>query len=73
VPVHTQGRLGHGDQLQGVQGQHPTFTRAKQNVATAAPLLDTLPTPSTDVVDKVYQQLEDILSTAIVQQVKSSL
>jgi hypothetical protein len=52
---------------------HPTFARASQNVAIAAALLDTLPVPSTDRVDKVYRQLKDILSIAVVQQVESSL
>jgi hypothetical protein len=52
--------------------QYPAFTRASQNMATAVTLLDTLPTPSTDEVDKVYRQLKDILDTAIVQQVEGS-
>jgi hypothetical protein len=30
----------------------PAFTRASQNIATVAALLDTLPAPSTDKVDK---------------------
>jgi hypothetical protein len=34
---------------------HPTFASASQNVAAAVALLDTLPAPSTDGVDKVYQ------------------
>jgi hypothetical protein len=38
-----------------------------QNMVKVAALLDTLPTPSTDGVDKVYQQLKDILSTAATQ------
>jgi hypothetical protein len=42
-------------------------------MATVAALLDTLPTPSTDGVDKVYHQLKDILSIATAQQVESSL
>jgi hypothetical protein len=42
-------------------------------VAAAALLLDTLPTPSTDGVDKVYHQLKDILDVAIEQQMESSL
>jgi hypothetical protein len=33
----------------------PTFTRASQNVAVVAALLDTLLVPSTDGVDKVYR------------------
>jgi hypothetical protein len=36
----------------------PTFTRASQTLAIVAALLDTLPTPSTDGVDKVYHQLK---------------
>jgi hypothetical protein len=48
-------------------GQCLSFARVNQNVATAAMLLDTLPAPSTDGVDKVYQQLKDILSSAVVQ------
>jgi hypothetical protein len=42
---------------------HPTFASASQNVAAAVALLDTLPAPSTDGVDKVYQQLKDIPRT----------
>jgi hypothetical protein len=44
--------------------QLPTFTRASQNVAAVAVLLDTLPTPSTDRVGKVYQELKSILGAA---------
>jgi hypothetical protein len=36
-------------------------------------LLDTLPAPSTDRVDKVFCQLKDILDIAATQQVESSL
>jgi hypothetical protein len=36
-------------------------------------LLDTLPVASTDGVDKVYQQLKDILSASAAQQVESFL
>jgi hypothetical protein len=50
----------------------PTFTRASQNVAVAAALLDTLLVPSTDGVDKVYRQLKDILGITAVQQAESS-
>jgi hypothetical protein len=42
-------------------------------VATAAVLLDTLPAPSTDGVNKVYQQLKNILDTTVMQQAESSL
>jgi hypothetical protein len=41
-------------------------------VATAA-LLDTLPTPSTDGVDKVCLQLKGILSVTATQKAESSL
>jgi hypothetical protein len=44
-----------------------------QNVAVAATLLDTLPAPSIDGVDRVYCQLRDILGIAVEQQTKSSL
>jgi hypothetical protein len=40
-------------------------------VATA--LLDTLPTPSTNRVDKVYCQMKDILGITVAQQAESSL
>jgi hypothetical protein len=42
-------------------------------VAAVAMLLITLPALSIDGVDKVYQQPKDILSTATMQQVESSL
>jgi hypothetical protein len=44
-----------------------------QNVSTAAALLDTLLSPSTDEVDKLYHELKDILSIAATPQVESSL
>jgi hypothetical protein len=49
----------------GVVGgrQHPTLARANQNVATMVMLLDTFPASFTDGVDKVYQQLKDLLGT----------
>jgi hypothetical protein len=53
--------------------QHPAFTRASQNVATVAALLDTLPGPSNDGKDNVYHQLKDILDITAVQQAESSL
>jgi hypothetical protein len=43
------------------------FTKASQNVASAAALLYALSTPSTDGVGKVYQRLKSILGTAVVQ------
>jgi hypothetical protein len=53
--------------------QDLTFARASQNVATAAALLDTLPTPSINGVSKVYRQLKDILDVATKQHAESSL
>jgi hypothetical protein len=44
-----------------------TFARASQNVAAAAGLLDTLPTPSTSGLNKVYCQLRGILDGAAEQ------
>jgi hypothetical protein len=41
--------------------QRPTFNRARQNVVTTAVLLDTMPAPFDDGVDKLYLQLTDIL------------
>jgi hypothetical protein len=71
----------HGSVLEACQAtpvghaewQLPTFTRASQNVATVAVLLDTLPAPSTDQVGTVYQQLKNILGTTTTQHVESSL
>jgi hypothetical protein len=51
----------------------PTFARTSQNMVMAAALLDTLPAPSTNRVDKVYCQLKDILSITTVQPTESSL
>jgi hypothetical protein len=42
-------------------------------MAAAAMLLDILPVPSTDGIDKVYHQLKDILGVATAQQAESSL
>jgi hypothetical protein len=53
--------------------QCPTFARVSQNVSTTVALLDTLPAPSTDELDKVYHQLKDILGVTFVQHVKSLL
>jgi hypothetical protein len=52
---------------------HPTFARASQKVLAATMLLDTLPAPSIDGVDKVYRELRDILGVATEQQVVGSL
>jgi hypothetical protein len=49
----------------------PTFARASHNMAAAAALLDTLPMPSTDGVDRVYHQLRDILDIATEQYAES--
>jgi hypothetical protein len=49
------------------------FTKASQNVAASAALLDTLPVPSTNRVDRVYHQLKDILGITTAPQVESSL
>jgi hypothetical protein len=54
-------------------GQHPTFARSSQNVVTAAMLLDTLPAPFTDEVDRLYRHLGDILAITTTQQVECSL
>jgi hypothetical protein len=51
----------------------PTFARASQNVAVAVALLDTLPEPSTDRVDRLYCQLKGILGVAAEQQAENSL
>jgi hypothetical protein len=51
----------------------PTFAKASWNVATMATLLDTLPAPSADGVDKVYRQLKEILGVTVVHQAESSL
>jgi hypothetical protein len=40
------------------------FARASQNVATAVVLLDTLPAPFTDGVDRMYHQPKEVLSIA---------
>jgi hypothetical protein len=45
----------------------PTFIRASQNMAVAAALLDTLPAPFGNGVDRVYGQLKDILGVTTVQ------
>jgi hypothetical protein len=50
-----------------------TFTKASQTVAVTAALLETLPAPSVDRVDKVYYQLKGIIGVIAAQQVESSL
>jgi hypothetical protein len=49
------------------------FTWANQNVAATIALLDTLPAPYVDEVDKVYRQLKEIIGIATAQQVERSL
>jgi hypothetical protein len=51
----------------------PTFARARPNVPTVVAILGTLPSPSTNVADRVYHQLKYILGVAAEQQAKSSL
>jgi hypothetical protein len=53
--------------------QLPTFARTSQNVAIAVTLMDMLPTPSTNVVGKVYQRLKNIFNTAATPQAESSV
>jgi hypothetical protein len=57
----------------GWSGNTPSFARDSQNVATVAALLDALPTPSTDLVGKMYPWLKSIPGTTVVQQVESYL
>jgi hypothetical protein len=45
----------------------PIFARVSQNMAAAVALLDNLPKPFADGVDKVYHQLKDVLGVAFVQ------
>jgi hypothetical protein len=59
--------------MEWVERQHPSFARDNQNVATVAALLDALPTPSTDLVGKMYPWLKSIPGTTVVQQVESYL
>jgi hypothetical protein len=53
--------------------KRPAFARASQNMATVAMLLDTLLTPSSNEVEKVYHQLKDILGIFTMKQAESSL
>jgi hypothetical protein len=43
------------------------FARASQNVATSSMLLDTLPPPSADGVDRLHCELGEIITIAIMQ------
>jgi hypothetical protein len=54
-------------------GQHLTFARASQNVVMAATLLDTLPPPSTDGMDRLYHQLGEILAIIMALQAECTL
>jgi hypothetical protein len=69
--ISAGGRPGQGEGVGGVTT--PAFTRASQNVATTAALLDALPAPYTDRVGEVYQCLKSILSAATVPQAERSL
>jgi hypothetical protein len=55
------------------EAPQPTFARASQIMFIVAELLDNLLAPSTDGVNKVYQQLKDILGAATAQQAERSL
>jgi hypothetical protein len=50
--------------MERVEWQLPAFTKASQNVAATAALLDILPAPFTNGVGMVYQWLKSILDTA---------
>jgi hypothetical protein len=65
------GKADHGEGASGVG--LPAITRASQNVAAAAMLLDALPAPSIDRVGEVYQWLKSILGATITQQAERSL
>jgi hypothetical protein len=69
--ISAGGRPGQGEGVGGVTT--PAFTRASQNVATTAALLDALLAPYTDRVGEVYQCLKSILSAATVPQAERSL
>jgi hypothetical protein len=64
---------GQTTAMERVGQQLPAFSRARQNMATMAVLLDALPVTSTDGVDEMYQRLKNILGIAIAQQAESSL
>jgi hypothetical protein len=64
---YARNRVSHNHRLHHDGTLRPTFARASQNMAAAAVLLDTLPVPSTDEVDKVYRQLKGILDIAVEQ------
>jgi hypothetical protein len=52
---------------EGVGGLAPYVCQGEPECSCCRALLDTLPAPSTNRVGKVYQQLEDILSTTAAQ------
>jgi hypothetical protein len=54
---------GQATVIDHVERQLPTFTKASQNMAAMAMLLDTLHAPSINGVGEVYQQLKSILGT----------
>jgi hypothetical protein len=53
--------VGQATAIDYAERQLATFTRASQNVAEAATLLDTFLAPSTDGAGKVYQRRNNIL------------
>jgi hypothetical protein len=55
------------------RGAALAFARASQNLATMAMLLDTLPTPSVDGVDRLYHHMGEILTIAIAHEAECSL
>jgi hypothetical protein len=55
--------VGRTMAMERAEQKLPTFIRATKNVSAVGMLLDTLPTPSTDGVGDMYQQLMTILGT----------
>jgi hypothetical protein len=53
--------------MRGGGGLAPYVCQGEPECSCCRALLDTLPAPSTNRVGKVYQQLEDILSTTAAQ------
>jgi hypothetical protein len=61
-----------GSRIRNVN-KYPAFVRASQNVAVATTLMDTLPAPSNDQMDKVYCQLNNSVNIAATSQAERSL
>jgi hypothetical protein len=59
---------GQATVIDRAEQQLPIFTGANQNMDAVVILLDTLPSPSTDGVDEVYQGLKNMLGTTATQQ-----